>query len=131
MRACRPLFSLEPPAKVGGDEMLNEMSAFSRYQTPRQGRETPSQSTHRSLSLAMKTECENCGRALPADSPNARICSFEETWCASCAHAFGNHCPGCNGVLEKRPARPAPAQRFLRRAELSPQPGGQRRGGIL
>jgi len=58
--------------------------------------------------LKLKPNCESCDRDLPADSPNARMCSYECTFCDDCAEkVFGGHCPNCGGELEKRPIRPA------------------------
>ena len=139
MSKVRPAsFSLGRLAKAGGDEMLNAMTAYSRNRPPEQGRDIYSRSAHRTGPLAMKTECEQCGRPLPSDSPNARICSFEDTYCAWCAIDFQNHCPGCNGVLERRPARPVRAQDYFPRAETAARVerdnegrGRRRRGGIL
>jgi hypothetical protein len=43
-----------------------------------------------------------------AHSPDARICSFECTFCADCADArLGGRCPNCGGELLRRPVRPA------------------------
>ena len=43
---------------------------------------------------------------LPADSPAARIRSFECTFCASCAAgSLGDWCPNCAGGLLPRPRR--------------------------
>jgi len=45
---------------------------------------------------------------LPPDSTEARICSFECTFCAACADgALGGICPNCGGELLPRPRRPA------------------------
>jgi hypothetical protein len=45
---------------------------------------------------------------LPADSPEARICSFECTFCASCAEgSLGGRSPNCAGKLLPQPRRPA------------------------
>jgi uncharacterized protein len=56
--------------------------------------------------LEMKTACEKCGKVLPPDSQDARICSYECTFCADCADGvLGNVCPNCGGGLERRPAR--------------------------
>ena len=56
--------------------------------------------------LAMKEQCERCGRELPLSSGDARICSFECTFCADCADGpLANTCPNCGGNLERRPAR--------------------------
>ena len=35
--------------------------------------------------LEMKSQCERCQAALPADLFGALICSYECTWCDSCA----------------------------------------------
>ena len=35
--------------------------------------------------LELRPNCESCDRDLPFDSPDARICSFECTFCAECA----------------------------------------------
>ena len=54
--------------------------------------------------LEMRTECERCHAALVADAPDARICSYECTFCASCAGELGT-CPNCGGELVARPRR--------------------------
>jgi hypothetical protein len=60
------------------------------------------------MSLELRAECERCGAALPADSGDARICSYECTFCASCAGELGA-CPNCGGELVTRPRRAAPS----------------------
>jgi len=58
--------------------------------------------------LAMRPGCECCDRDLPADSSEARICSFECTFCADCAALrLGGVCPNCGGALLQRPSRSA------------------------
>lgn len=58
--------------------------------------------------LELRPNCETCDRDLPPDSAQARICSFECTFCAQCADgALAGHCPNCGGNLERRPIRPA------------------------
>ncbi len=58
--------------------------------------------------LALLPNCECCDRDLPNGSPEARICSFECTFCADCAEArFDGRCPNCGGDLVLRPTRPA------------------------
>ena len=60
--------------------------------------------------LALRPNCERCDRDLPPESPDARICTFECTYCASCADgALKGVCPNCGGNLERRPIRPAAA----------------------
>jgi hypothetical protein len=58
--------------------------------------------------LELRPTCENCNRPLPPDSIEARICSFECTFCATCVSGpLGNVCPNCGGGFERRPIRPA------------------------
>jgi len=58
--------------------------------------------------LKLKPNCENCDRDLPPDSSEARICTFECTFCASCVEdVLKGQCPNCGGGFEKRPIRPA------------------------
>lgn len=58
--------------------------------------------------LQLRPNCECCDRDLPPESTEARICSFECTFCASCAQdRLGGHCPNCGGELLQRPRRPA------------------------
>lgn len=58
--------------------------------------------------LEIRPVCENCNKALPPDSVEARICSFECTFCASCVEQFlENVCPNCGGGFERRPIRPS------------------------
>jgi hypothetical protein len=58
--------------------------------------------------LILKPNCECCDRDLAADSPDARICTFECTFCADCAdNRLGGTCPNCGGDLVRRPIRPA------------------------
>ena len=52
----------------------------------------------------MKTICEACERALPADL-EAYICSFECTFCFECAASTQFVCPNCGGELLRRPRR--------------------------
>nr|WP_316654148.1 DUF1272 domain-containing protein [uncultured Gellertiella sp.] len=58
--------------------------------------------------LALRPNCECCDRDLPPDSGDALICSFECTWCRSCAAGpLSGRCPNCGGNLIDRPIRPA------------------------
>lgn len=58
--------------------------------------------------LELRPNCECCDRDLPPDSPEARICTFECTFCASCvATVLGDECPNCGGGFGPRPIRPA------------------------
>jgi len=58
--------------------------------------------------LELRPSCEHCNTALPPDSLEARICSFECTFCATCVDTvLGNVCPNCGGGFVPRPIRPA------------------------
>ena len=58
--------------------------------------------------LLLKPGCECCDADLAPESPEARICSFECTFCAECADTrLGGICPNCGGNLVARPIRPA------------------------
>jgi hypothetical protein len=58
--------------------------------------------------LQQRPNCECCNRDLPPASVDARICSFECTFCADCADTrLQGICPNCGGDLVRRPIRPA------------------------
>jgi hypothetical protein len=58
--------------------------------------------------LEVRPNCECCDRDLPYDANDARICTFECTFCAECADGvLGGVCPNCGGNLVARPIRPA------------------------
>ncbi|MFT4049784.1 MAG: DUF1272 domain-containing protein [Solirubrobacterales bacterium] len=66
--------------------------------------------------LELRPTCENCNAELPPDSLDARICTYECTFCASCVEGvLLNVCPNCGGGFAARPVRP--------RAELRPRHG--------
>jgi hypothetical protein len=57
--------------------------------------------------LILKPNCECCDKDLPPDAPDARICTFECTFCADCAYAvLKGVCPNCGGNFVPRPIRP-------------------------
>jgi uncharacterized protein len=58
--------------------------------------------------LELRPSCEHCNKPLPANSPEARICSYECTFCAACVeNVLGNVCPNCGGGFVPRPIRPS------------------------
>lgn len=58
--------------------------------------------------LQLRPSCECCDKDLPPESSDARICSFECTFCADCAETrLQGRCPNCGGELLPRPRRPA------------------------
>ncbi|MCK6446918.1 MAG: DUF1272 domain-containing protein [Planctomycetes bacterium] len=57
--------------------------------------------------LELRPNCEHCGKSLPPEAVDARICSFECTFCADCVErVLENVCPNCGGGFERRPVRP-------------------------
>lgn len=57
--------------------------------------------------LQLRPTCEHCNKALPPQAIDARICSFECTFCAHCVDTvLGNICPNCGGGFAPRPIRP-------------------------
>lgn len=70
--------------------------------------------------LELRPNCECCDRDLPPESVDARICTFECTFCSDCADRLPSGlCPNCGGELVRRPVRPA--------AELALHPASTRR----
>ena len=58
--------------------------------------------------LEIRPNCEHCGKDLPNTSTEAMICSFECTYCKTCAlEIFENVCPSCSGNFVNRPIRPS------------------------
>ena len=58
--------------------------------------------------LELRLICENCARRLPPASLEARICSYECTFCADCVeNVLHDVCPNCGGGFMQRPIRPA------------------------
>jgi hypothetical protein len=60
------------------------------------------------MALELRPNCEYCDEDLPANATNARICSYECTFCANCVGTrLYNVCPNCGGGFVRRPIRPA------------------------
>ena len=58
--------------------------------------------------LELRPACEHCNKSLPPESAEARICSFECTFCAACVETvLCGVCPNCGGNFVPRPIRPA------------------------
>ncbi|HEX7525227.1 MAG TPA: DUF1272 domain-containing protein [Gaiellaceae bacterium] len=58
------------------------------------------------MALEMRTVCERCEAPLAPDG-DARICSFECTFCVDCTQVLDGVCPNCGGELVPRPRRSA------------------------
>ncbi|MBT8471165.1 MAG: DUF1272 domain-containing protein [Marinicaulis sp.] len=66
--------------------------------------------------LALRPNCECCDKDLPPDATDARICTYECTFCADCVeNVLSNVCPNCGGEFVARPIRP----KFARREGIS------------
>jgi hypothetical protein len=64
------------------------------------------------MALSLRPNCEYCDRDLPPDSTDARICTYECTFCADCVDGvLSNVCPNCGGGFAPRPIRPAQDRR--------------------
>jgi uncharacterized protein len=59
------------------------------------------------MALELRPNCEYCDKDLPPEAADARICTFECTFCADCVeNALSNVCPNCGGGFAPRPIRP-------------------------
>lgn len=76
--------------------------------------------------LELRPCCECCGTDLPPDSVDARICTFECTFCAPCVDGvLQGVCPNCGGELVRRPIRPAALlAKYPASTERKVKPGG-------
>jgi uncharacterized protein len=58
--------------------------------------------------LELRPVCENCNAALAPENTEARICSFECTFCRTCVETvLASVCPNCGGGFVPRPIRPS------------------------
>jgi len=77
--------------------------------------------------LELRPNCERCDRDLPPQA-EARICSYECTFCPECADVLQNVCPNCGGGFVPRPIRPRTAWR--EGTGLGHDPPGTRRRSL-
>ena len=62
--------------------------------------------------LELRPNCECCSKDLPPNATDARICSYECTFCADCVETvLFDVCPNCGGGLAPRPFRPVTERR--------------------
>jgi uncharacterized protein len=62
--------------------------------------------------LQLRPNCEYCDKDLPPHATDARICSYECTFCATCVETvLFNVCPNCGGGFAPRPIRAVTARR--------------------
>ena len=58
--------------------------------------------------LELRPNCELCDKDLLPEAADARICTDECTFCATCVDdVLHNVCPNCGGGFQVRPIRPA------------------------
>lgn len=78
--------------------------------------------------LELRPNCELCDKDLAPDSADARICSYECTYCADCVDkVLHNVCPTCGGNFAPRPIRPKTAWPADRSLGLAHHPASQQR----
>ena len=78
--------------------------------------------------LELRPNCEWCDCDLPPDSAEARICTYECTYCQTCAdQILQGVCATCGGNLVPRPIRPKAAHRPELKLGLSNQPASTQR----
>src|SRR5579863_3144321 len=62
--------------------------------------------------LQLHPNCECCDKDLPPNATDARICTYECTFCADCVETvLLNVCPNCAGGFVPRPIRPITERR--------------------
>ena len=73
--------------------------------------------------LELRPNCEWCDKDLPPESSEARICTYECTYCVECVEkVLHNVCATCGGGFANRPIRPQNTHRDQPRLGLSNQP---------
>ncbi len=78
--------------------------------------------------LELRPNCELCDCDLPPQSADARICTYECTYCVRCVETvLHNVCPTCGGGFAPRPIRPLKAWREEKRLGLNHHPASNTR----
>ena len=78
--------------------------------------------------LELRPNCEWCDCDLPPASDQARICSYECTYCATCVETvLHNVCPTCGGGFVPRPIRPVGAEGNQKNLGLANRPASTER----
>jgi len=78
--------------------------------------------------LDLRPNCEVCDKDLLPQSFDARICTYECTYCADCAEkVLHNVCINCGGNLTTRPIRPMTSWREEEKLGLLNHPASTKR----
>jgi hypothetical protein len=77
------------------------------------------------MALELRPNCEYCDKDLPPDASEARICTYECTFCADCVE---RHLSNVGGGFVPRPIRPAREWRLG--ASLANRPASTKRVGL-
>ena len=81
------------------------------------------------MALELRPNCEYCDKDLAPASLEARICTYECTFCADCVERhLSNVCPNCGGGFAPRPIRPA--REWRPGASLAKRPASTKRVGL-
>ena len=80
------------------------------------------------MALELRPNCEYCDKDLAPDATDARICSYECTFCARCTDAMAGRCPNCGGGVMARPIRPA--REWRSGVSRARQPASMKRVGL-
>jgi hypothetical protein len=81
------------------------------------------------MALELRPNCEYCDKDLPPTAAEARICTYECTFCADCVEQhLSNVCPNCGGGFAPRPIRPA--LEWRPGLSLAKRPASTKRAGL-
>src|SRR6202035_882903 len=96
------------PRQERGEGEVAEIEGYSPFESsPRFAMMAPHQPGETTMALQLRPNCEYCDKNLPPNATEARICTFECTFCADCVETkLHNVCPNCGGGFAPRPIRP-------------------------
>ena len=81
------------------------------------------------MALELRPNCEYCDKDLAPASLEARICTYECTFCADCVERhLSNVCPNCGGGFMPRPIRPT--REWRPGLSLARRPASTKRVGL-
>ena len=81
------------------------------------------------MALELRPNCECCDKDLPPASADARICTYDCTFCADCVERLlSNVCPNCGGGFTPRPIRPV--NEWREGLSLDKRPASTKRVGL-